>query len=245
MRRIRSTAVWTASIAAGVLLLGVAGAQVGRFPAFPTRPDSREDVYEGTSDRGSIQQALDNAVDRAARDLPGADRLVRYRVLDISGEQGGIRGLNVVRVRIELTDESPRPIPPDDGDDGVRSLEADLRVVPQQVRPGDTATFELSVENTGRERVRIPFRTGQQYDFEVLRNGRRVWRWGEGRIFTQALTSLTLQPDQGITFTGRWDLRDNAGLRVLPGRYEVRGYLPSSLPGRPVEATGTITVLPR
>ncbi|MDE3152158.1 MAG: hypothetical protein KGL93_07915 [Gemmatimonadota bacterium] len=44
----------------------------------------------------------------------------------------------------------------------------------------------LHVVNTGSKQVEIDFSNGQAYDFVVLDSlGRTVWRWAQGRVFTQ------------------------------------------------------------
>src|SRR6266508_3624937 len=106
MRHWRRLPVW-AWLPLLVLPLAGVAAQVERGQRL-SRPQPAR-VYEGVSQRGQLQEALDDAVRRAARSQPGADRLVRWRLAEITGEAGGIRGLNTVRVRIEMNDEVPRP----------------------------------------------------------------------------------------------------------------------------------------
>ena len=52
----------------------------------------------------------------------------------------------------------------------------------------------LRVRNTSGKTVQVPFSSSQQFDFEVWRDNRLLWRWGDGRSFTQALGSLTVEP---------------------------------------------------
>jgi len=61
----------------------------------------------------------------------------------------------------------------------------------------------LMVTNTGNNTERIDLRSGQRYDFIVSRDGREVWRWSADKMFTQALTTITLGPDETITFRDR------------------------------------------
>jgi hypothetical protein len=77
----------------------------------------------------------------------------------------------------------------------------------------------LTVANEGAEPVTLRFRTGQRADFAAYdaadrddaRDGPRddpeadpVWRHGEGRLFTQALGSETLEPGASATYEGTW-----------------------------------------
>src|SRR4051812_39961881 len=53
--------------------------------------------------------------------------------------------------------------------------------------------FALHVSNTGKKRVELTFPSGQTYDFIVVDSvGRELWRWGTGRMFTQALRNSLL-----------------------------------------------------
>ena len=91
---------------------------------------------------------------------------------------------------------------------------------------GETVTFTLSVTNPTDESLTLASGSGQQYDFIVQDvPGAEVWCWSHGRFFTQALTSLTLQPRETRTFTEWWDQRSNAGQQVSPGMYTVTGVL--------------------
>ncbi len=92
----------------------------------------------------------------------------------------------------------------------VRTTEAPIRL-------------SLQVVNTSKKRVELIFPTGQTHDFVILDTaGRAVWRWGTGRMFTQALRNkllnagATLQLDEEI-----------GALKLAPGRYIARGSLAS------------------
>jgi hypothetical protein len=98
------------------------------------------------------------------------------------------------------------------------------------------------VRNESDRRLALPFATGQQFDIEVLQEGRVIWNWARDRAFTQADTELVMEPGQEKVFTVRWDLRTNRGEKLRPGRYMVRGILTSSFGGRDILAEETITV---
>lgn len=58
-------------------------------------------TFKGTSNNGSLQKALDLAIQAAQKSAPGADRLVEWTLKDVSGRQGGITGLKEVTAVIK------------------------------------------------------------------------------------------------------------------------------------------------
>jgi len=192
-------------------------------------------LFEGVSARGDLQDALDDASSRALRALPGADRLVQYRVREITGEAGGIRGGGAVKVVIEVASDEVgrRPNRPNDPNDEdreqdvlTRAVQAEVRVARETER-GEPVALELTLVNTSDDTVRIPLNTGQKFDFEVWRDNRMVWKWSAGRFFTQALGVITLMPKEEVTYKTTWDQRNADGVRVPAGTYQLRGYVPT------------------
>src|SRR5439155_20347303 len=102
-----------------------------------------------------------------------------------------------------------------------RALRLELQVRPAAVKPDGMVTFALLVRNRSEKAVQVPFSSGQHFDLGVWRDNRLVWRWGEGRSFTQNLTTLTIEPGQAVTLSGSWDLQTSAGAVAAPGVYTV------------------------
>jgi Intracellular proteinase inhibitor len=84
----------------------------------------------------------------------------------------------------------------------------------------DSAVFSLQVTNTTAAPVALDFRTGQEFDFVVLRGTEEVWRWSGDRMFTQALRTDTLAAGETRTYSASW-----APLPRAAGEYTVRGLL--------------------
>ncbi len=225
MRFPSSPLVWLTAPAGVLLGLAVASAQVLPPGGDPPRAIR---VYEGVSNRGQFDEALSDAISRAMRALPGADRMVRYRVRDISGEAGGITGRHVLRVSIEVPSERPgdggRPPVDRPGLPGLPGLRPELRLTPERVRRDESVTLTLELQNPGEQPVNLLFSSGQKYDFEAWRGNRLVWRWSQGRVFTQALVRQTLDSGQTLTWEERWDLRNADGQRLPAGEYVIRAY---------------------
>lgn len=74
------------------------------------------------------------------------------------------------------------------------------------VRVGESGVrFALAIANTGDDRLEIHFPSGQTYDFVVLDSiGREVWRWGNGRLFTQALQNKMLGGGDTLSIDEEW-----------------------------------------
>jgi hypothetical protein len=105
---------------------------------------------------------------------------------------------------------------------------------------GATVALTLTVTNAGSAPVTMQFSSGQKYDFEVRRAGQVVWRWAADRMFTQALTNLTLAPGERKVFTETWKQQDNQGQVVPAGTYEVTATLTTM--ERPQPRTAPLTM---
>jgi len=83
------------------------------------------------------------------------------------------------------------------------------------VRPSndnESLKFALKVVNNTKKMVEIHFPDGQTHDFVVSDStGKEVWRWSEGRMFTQAMRSKTLKGKDGTTFEETWETKGQHG----------------------------------
>ena len=104
------------------------------------------------------------------------------------------------------------------------------------------ARFSFQVANEYRLTRTFIFFSGQQFDVEIMdQTGRVVVAWSDGKLFTQSLTALSLDPSQTTTFTADVPLKDREG-QQLDGTYEVRAFLTTSGPLPRVEASSRIAV---
>lgn len=70
--------------------------------------------------------------------------------------------------------------------------------------PGDVR-FNFRVTNTGGGKVEMHFPSGQTHDVVVIdSNGREVWRWSEGRMFTKLMQNKILRNADTLAFGERW-----------------------------------------
>jgi hypothetical protein len=96
----------------------------------------------------------------------------------------------------------------------------------------DGVTFQFRVRNASDAPVELTFRSGQVADAAVFEGDQEVWRWSDGRLFTQALTAQTLAPGETMTEQFTWSA-------PTPGAYTARAALASE---RDVTATTEFTV---
>lgn len=77
---------------------------------------------------------------------------------------------------------------------------------------GGEVRLVFHVTNRTDRKVEITFPTGQRYDFVVLDSaGREVWRWSADRMFTQALQTRLLDPNETLSADERWSAGGRTG----------------------------------
>jgi hypothetical protein len=98
-----------------------------------------------------------------------------------------------------------------------------------------TVRFALDVKNVSRKHVELRFPNGRISDFAVLDSaGREVWRWSNGRMFTQGVQNKFLGAGESVQADAAW----NAAAK--PGRYTVVATLNSA--NYPAEQTSDFVV---
>jgi hypothetical protein len=83
--------------------------------------------------------------------------------------------------------------------------------------------FALNLTNAGKRHVELSFPNGQQYDFTVLDSaGREVYRWGEGRMFTQSVQNKLIDGENTM------HIDERAEMTLPHGKYIAFATLRSS-----------------
>jgi len=92
------------------------------------------------------------------------------------------------------------------------------------VTVGDRVRFAFQVTNAGKKKLEVNFPGGQTHELVVLDTlGREVWRWSEGRLFTQAMQNKVLRTSDQLAYEEVW--RDPApGTYVAVARLESQNY---------------------
>ncbi|MEF8883164.1 MAG: BsuPI-related putative proteinase inhibitor [Halapricum sp.] len=87
-----------------------------------------------------------------------------------------------------------------------------------EIEQGNGVTIEFTAENAGSEPVELTFSDGQTVEAVVGEADDPIWRYGSGKMFTQAIRTERLAPDEQLVERVEWP--DPA-----PGEYEVRAWL--------------------
>jgi hypothetical protein len=102
------------------------------------------------------------------------------------------------------------------------------------VDTNDGVRFAFTVINNSGKKIELVFPSGQTHDVAVLDStGREVWRWSDGRMFTQALQTKLLTHGAEVSYDEQW--KD-----APAGRYTAVARLNSA--AYPVEARSEFVV---
>ncbi len=86
------------------------------------------------------------------------------------------------------------------------TLEGTLDVTVSTADGGSsTVEFAFTVTNAGSETVDLQFSDAAKAEFVVREGDREVWRFTEGRVFAQMLSTDRLEPGASTTYDGEWD----------------------------------------
>ncbi|WP_436923361.1 BsuPI-related putative proteinase inhibitor [Halosimplex amylolyticum] len=82
----------------------------------------------------------------------------------------------------------------------------------------DDVVVRLTVTNDGDDPLELTFGSGQTAEFVVRTDGETVWRWSDGRLFTQQVRRETIAPGEKLVAEGRWS-------DPQPGQFTVEATL--------------------
>ena len=96
-------------------------------------------------------------------------------------------------------------------------------------RPGEAITITLTVKNKTKQNQTLSFFTGQRYDFEIRQAGNKsVWKWSNGRMFTQAQGTITIAPGKSLTYAETFTPGANDAPPLPPGTYTLLAIVTTS-----------------
>ena len=83
------------------------------------------------------------------------------------------------------------------------------------VKIRDGIEFDFRVTNNMPRKLELLFPTGQTHEVVVVDSlGREVWRWSEGRMFTQALQNKLVESSATLGWQAAWRAEVPAGRYV-------------------------------
>ncbi len=98
---------------------------------------------------------------------------------------------------------------------GRRKMDGKLVPSLNVMRVGDQVRFSFNVANAGTRRVEVKFPNGQTHDIVVLDStGRELWRWADGRMFTEARRYRTIGGGDSLVLQDGWDRPSATGKLV-------------------------------
>ena len=83
--------------------------------------------------------------------------------------------------------------------------------------PGDVIEMTLEISNQTNEEITLRFKDAQRFDFMIEKDGVKLWRWSDGRMFAQLLGEERLSPGKTITYTVRFEGKLNVGVFRVTG----------------------------
>ena len=69
----------------------------------------------------------------------------------------------------------------------------------------EAVRFEFAVTNAGTDPVELRFSDACKAEFVVEDEGREVWRYTDGRMFAQMISTERIAPDETATYETEWE----------------------------------------
>ncbi len=76
--------------------------------------------------------------------------------------------------------------------------------MPAQVEVGQPVQLRIRLSDNAGTAQQLTSPTAQIYDFWVRKGSREVWRWSDGQVFIQSLTTTELAGQTSKIFTATW-----------------------------------------
>lgn len=79
----------------------------------------------------------------------------------------------------------------------------------------ESVGFSFVVHNEGDTPETLEFRSGQSAEFVVYEDRTEAYRWSDGRMFTQAIRTETIEPGDSVIYSGEWPEPDTGTFKVV------------------------------
>jgi hypothetical protein len=104
-----------------------------------------------------------------------------------------------------------------DAPDNARTMSGPSILTALDVRQsGSEIAFRFHVTNNANKKLELVFPSGKTHDITIVdAAGEEVWRWSDGRMFTQVLQNRVLGPGDTLTYEMTWSVPARSGHSAL------------------------------
>jgi len=109
----------------------------------------------------------------------------------------------------------------------VNPQEIEIRITPEkaEITAGEVATFTISIRNRTDKAVNIPFATGQRWDLAVWHYETQIYRWSQGKYWSETPHSIPVRPGVNETYKLAWRSIDRNSCALPQGDYRIVGMV--------------------
>ncbi len=118
----------------------------------------------------------------------------------------------------------------DTGSEILRAL--DVRILSRSMgyALGSPFDMKMRVTNKSDDEIILEFPEGYVFDFYIFQKNELVYRYSEDERYPTGLREFKLAPGESKDFGGIWLCKDNNGVWVRGGRYEMIGIINTDPP---------------
>ncbi|MBD3234044.1 MAG: hypothetical protein GF315_10020 [candidate division Zixibacteria bacterium] len=118
----------------------------------------------------------------------------------------------------------------DTGSEILRAL--DVRILSRSMgyALGSPFDMKMRITNKSDEEIELEFPEGYVFDFYIYQKNELVYRYSEDERYPTGLKEIALAPGESRDFGGIWLCKDNDGVWVRGGRYEMIGIINTDPP---------------
>jgi len=102
----------------------------------------------------------------------------------------------------------------------VDQLRISVSIPHENIKLGEVVPFTILVENKGLKPRELLFKSGQKFDVRIENTkGNKIWRWSDGKMFTQMLETLVIDPGKSVIYTAEWPTEESLDKLTCPNKY--------------------------
>ncbi len=85
----------------------------------------------------------------------------------------------------------------------------------------DKVIFDFRLMSHYSQTEELKFSSGQQFEIVIIdENDEEVYRYSDGKAFTEALVFKTIKPGELLKWNDEWDMTDKKGNKLTEGKYK-------------------------